>query len=192
MKIMKKILKSKVFIFVVTAITFSSISVYAAGRYYASQIDYEPENSNFNVTNMEQALNALYTTQNTTVNNLNSQITTKDQTISDLQTQVESLTAQVSSTNYVVGDIKFYSETNNVDLGFYPTKVIIYVNTTNYAGGVTITRTGSIGFGAEGSHGWTNDNCKGYFDMTNNGFAVKQYVEPRPSNPVTWTYIAYR
>ena len=103
---MKKLFKSKVFIFVVTAITFSSISVYAAGRYYANQVDYEPSNPNFNVNNMADALDQLYTTQNTTISNLNTQITTltgqvsaKDATISDLQTQLNG----ISTTDCIKG-----------------------------------------------------------------------------------------
>ena len=133
MKIMKKIVKSKVFIFVVTAITFSSISVYAAGRYYASQIDYEPENSNFNVTNMEQALNQLYTTQNTTVNSLNSQITAKDQTISNLQSQLNG----ISTTECIKGTFTASSACGTssgclIENQFNPTFLYLVGNNTSY------------------------------------------------------------
>ena len=60
MKIMKKIFKSRILLVIVTVILTGSISVYAAGRYYASQIDYEPSNPNFNVDNMSDALDELY------------------------------------------------------------------------------------------------------------------------------------
>ncbi|MBE6161572.1 MAG: hypothetical protein E7158_05100 [Firmicutes bacterium] len=98
MKIMKKIFKSRILLVIVTVILTGSISVYAAGRYYANQVDYEPSNPNFNVDNMADALDQLYTTQNTTISNLNNQITTltgqvsaKDATISDLQTQLNGI-----------------------------------------------------------------------------------------------------
>ncbi|MBE6160929.1 MAG: hypothetical protein E7158_01735 [Firmicutes bacterium] len=74
MKIMKKILKSRILLVVVTVILTGSISVYAVGRYYATQVDYEPSNPNFNVDNMADALDQLYTTQNTTISDLQTQL----------------------------------------------------------------------------------------------------------------------
>ncbi|MBE6160866.1 MAG: hypothetical protein E7158_01415 [Firmicutes bacterium] len=95
---MKKIFKNSILTFVLGAILFSGITAYAAGRYYATQVDYEPSNPNFNVDNMSDALDQLYTTQNTTISNLNNQVTTltgqvsaKDATISDLQTQLNGI-----------------------------------------------------------------------------------------------------
>ncbi|MBE6161559.1 MAG: hypothetical protein E7158_05035 [Firmicutes bacterium] len=55
-----KILKSRILLVIVTVILTGSISVYAAGRYYATQVDYEPSNPNFNVDNMSDALDELY------------------------------------------------------------------------------------------------------------------------------------
>ena len=55
-----KILKSRILLVIVTIILTGSISVYAAGRYYANQVDYEPSNPNFNVDNMADALDELY------------------------------------------------------------------------------------------------------------------------------------
>ena len=98
MKVMKKIFKNSILTFVLGAIIFSGITAYAAGRYYATQVDYEPANPNFNVDNMSDALDQLYTTQNTTISNLNNQVTAltgqvsaKDATIIDLQSQVQAL-----------------------------------------------------------------------------------------------------
>ena len=130
---MKKIVKSKVFIFVVTAITFSSISVYAAGRYYATQVDYEPSNPNFNVDNMADALDQLYTTQSTTVNSLNSQITAKDQTISSLQSQLNG----ISTTDCIKGTFTASSACGTssgclVENQFKPSYFILASNSTAF------------------------------------------------------------
>ena len=62
-----KILKSRILLVIITIILTGSISVYAARKYYASDITYKE-------TTLDKALDTLYTTQNTTVNNLNSQI----------------------------------------------------------------------------------------------------------------------
>ena len=71
---MKKVFKSRILLVIVTVILTGSISVYAAGRYYATQVDYEPSNPNFNVDNMADALDELYDKAYTKINNLNSQI----------------------------------------------------------------------------------------------------------------------
>ena len=192
MKVMKKILKSKVFIFVVTAITFSSISVYAAGRYYATRVVYEPSNPNFNVDNMSDALDQLYTTQNSTVNNLNSQVSAKDATISSLQSQVESLTAAASEKDYVTGTFTF-PKTGNKDcnLGFRPSKVFLYYTSSSMS--VFIYYSGSYNYwtAVVGSSGW-NDYNHGGFEVTSTGFRIK-YVETSWSESnKTFNYVAFK
>ena len=89
---MKRVFKNPTVMFVLGALIFSSISVYAAGRYYASDITYKE-------TTLDKALDTLYTTQNTTVNNLNSQIT-------NLQSQVDSLTAQTQNSDKKICTLK--------------------------------------------------------------------------------------
>ncbi|MBE6161562.1 MAG: hypothetical protein E7158_05050 [Firmicutes bacterium] len=87
-----KILKSRILLVIVTIILTGSISVYAARKYYASDITYKE-------TTLDKALDTLYTTQNTTVNNLNSQIT-------NLQSQVNSLTVQAQNSYKKVCTLK--------------------------------------------------------------------------------------
>lgn len=49
-----------VIIIIITAILFSSISAYATYNYLAKDISYTPSNSEFEVDNVEDALNELY------------------------------------------------------------------------------------------------------------------------------------
>ena len=191
MKVMKKILKSKVFIFVVTAITFSSISVYAAGRYYATRVVYEPSNPNFNVDNMSDALDQLYTTQNSTVNNLNSQVSAKDATISSLQSQVESLTAAASEKDYVTGTFTF-PKTGNKDcnLGFRPSKLILYY--MGSWGSVFIyDGNGMRWCSAIGSAGWYSTNYP-HLKLTQNGVKIEDVETAWDESGKTYNYIAFR
>jgi len=94
-----KILKSRILLVIATIILTGSISVYAARKYYASDIEYKE-------TTLDKALDTLYTTQNTTVNNLNSQITSKDQAISNLNNQITTLTGQVSAKDATISDLQ--------------------------------------------------------------------------------------
>ena len=64
---MKQFIKNnlKVFVIVViTAILFTGIGVYAANTYLAHDISYTPSNENFEVSNVEDALNELYDNSN--------------------------------------------------------------------------------------------------------------------------------
>ena len=138
---MKKVLKSRVFAFILGALIFSSISVYAAHKYYASDITYKE-------TTLDNALDTLYTTQNTTVNNLNSQITsltnektslqnqinTKDATISSLQSQL----SVYDNANCVTGSFDSSNYSTSTDkklINFSPKKFIIYETTSAWGGG---------------------------------------------------------
>lgn len=60
----KKVLKSKLFIILLTAIICVSGSVFATTLYYSNQISYLPEDTNWNVSNVEDALNDLYVASN--------------------------------------------------------------------------------------------------------------------------------
>ena len=68
-----KIMKSRIFAFVLGALIFSSISVYAARKYYASDIEYKE-------TTLDKALDTLYTKTNT-YKNLTEQTTATAQDI---------------------------------------------------------------------------------------------------------------
>ncbi len=61
---MKKILKSKIFIVIITMIICISGTLYAANVYYANTIKYTPSDSSWNVTNVSDALNSLYSSRN--------------------------------------------------------------------------------------------------------------------------------
>ena len=53
-------MKKEIIIFILGGIFFSCITAYAAYKYNASEIGYEPENENFDVENVEEAINYLY------------------------------------------------------------------------------------------------------------------------------------
>lgn len=61
---MKRIVKSRIFLIILTAIIVSSVTVYAVNTYNASQIDFEPTNKNWNVSKVDKALDDLYTKAN--------------------------------------------------------------------------------------------------------------------------------
>jgi len=106
MKVMKKILKNSILTFVLGAIIFSGITAYAAGRYYANQVEYEPSNPNFNVDNMADALDELYDK-------------TKNYKNLSTPTDVES--------NYLLNGKKAYKSNGTLVTGSIPT----YSGTTN-------------------------------------------------------------
>ena len=60
---MKRFIKNNLKVFVsiiISGIIFGGIGVYAANTYLAHDISYTPSNENFEVTNVEDALNELY------------------------------------------------------------------------------------------------------------------------------------
>jgi len=61
---MKKIIGSRVFSFMLGAILFSSVAVYATSTLLSRNVTFTPENSNWNVSNVEDALNDLYNSTN--------------------------------------------------------------------------------------------------------------------------------
>lgn len=54
----------KIIIFVLGVISGTCISVYAAYNYYAKDISFTPKNENWQVDNIEDAINDLYSSQN--------------------------------------------------------------------------------------------------------------------------------
>ena len=57
---MKKVIKSRLFIVILTMIICISGTLYAANVYYANEVKYTPTDSSWNVTNVNEALNSLY------------------------------------------------------------------------------------------------------------------------------------
>ena len=57
---MKKILSNRLFIFIISGVFFASVTLYAANIYYANEVKYTPSDSSWNVTNVNDALNNLY------------------------------------------------------------------------------------------------------------------------------------
>ncbi len=57
---MKKLLSNRLFIFIIGGVFFASVTLYAANVYYANSIKYTPTDSSWNVTNVNDALNNLY------------------------------------------------------------------------------------------------------------------------------------
>ena len=95
---MKRVFKNPIIMFVLGALIFSSISVYAAHKYYASDITYKE-------TTLDKALDTLYTTQNTTVNNLNSQVSTLSNEKTALQSQISSKDATISNLTSQINEL---------------------------------------------------------------------------------------
>ena len=86
--------------FILGAIIFSTISVYATIYYEASQINYKN-------TTLDHAIDDLYTTQNTTISNKDSQITTLQNNVTTLTNKYDNITFKLdaqgwsSSTNSI-------------------------------------------------------------------------------------------
>jgi len=64
---MKKIFKNRLFCFLLGAILFSSVAVYATSTLLSKNVTFTPENSDWNVSNVEDALNDLYENSNNSV-----------------------------------------------------------------------------------------------------------------------------
>ena len=73
-------MKKNILLIIISGLFFSSISVFATLTYSANQITYTKGN---NTMYLSEAIDELYTTQGTTVTNLNNQVTS-------LQSQVNS------------------------------------------------------------------------------------------------------
>ena len=102
---MKNFIKNNLKVFVsifVTTIIVGSVSVYAASQYFAKDINFTPTNENFKkengeaITNVEDALNELYTTISKDVLNV---LELKMRTLSNSRTYP-------STTNYMIFNTK--------------------------------------------------------------------------------------
>ena len=97
-------MKKNILFFILGGIFFSCISVYATIYYDASQINYKN-------TTLDHAIDDLYTTQNTTVTNLQGQISTLQTTNTNLNNQ---LNAPIDYYIRVESLSKSYSSTANI------------------------------------------------------------------------------
>ena len=179
---MKKVFKSRILLVIVTVILTGSISVYAAHKYAASNITYKD-------TTLDQALNTLYTTQNTTVNNLNSQITTKDATISDLQTQLNG----ISTTDCIRGTATLSSACATssgclIEDKFAPTFGIITQTTwPNYKFVVGFDKKiGNYSFGAYANGDKWVDSFSQLFNISGNRLYLRNTWDDLQSGTVTY------
>ena len=181
MKIMKKIFKSRILLVIVTVILTGSISVYAAGRYYANQVEYEPSNPNFNVDNMADALDALYT-------NIKPEYTgaievTPSQSSQTLNTKDKALTKNITI-NPIPNTYKNLTTQTNA------TASDILSGKTAYTSDGTLV-TGNISTNCiSGSHVWTQNDANNGFKLTDYApsyFAVSAYLS-KASVGFIWYY----
>ncbi|MBE6160631.1 MAG: hypothetical protein E7158_00215 [Firmicutes bacterium] len=129
---MKRVFKNPTVMFVLGALIFSSISVYAAGKYYAKDIEYTPKNSSFNVDNMADALDALYTkvkpeytgatevtpSQSSQTLNTKDKALTKNITINPIPNTYKNLTTQTNATaSDIVSGKTAYDNNGNLITG---------------------------------------------------------------------------
>lgn len=179
---MKKILKSRIFLVIATALVFTGIGVFA-DNLLASEVDYKE-------TNVESALDSLYTTQNTTVANLtnqNSTLTTNNQTLTtentnlsnqvttltqeknELQSELNSLTTAASSFSFKSG-----LQTKTFNLGFRPNYINCvgdFSTSANYYVIITYNKDLYSNYAVR-SNGDASDKMElsYWYTLTNNGF----------------------
>ena len=91
------IFKNPIFTFVLGAIIFGGIGTVVAATILAKDVTYPPKDTSWKVSNVEDAIDSLYTKANTTISGLNSQITTLKTSNTNLSNQVTSLTGEVAN-----------------------------------------------------------------------------------------------
>lgn len=104
---MKKIFKSRIFIFILGAIIFGSIGSVVAYNYNAKDIKYTPSDSSWNVKTVEDSLKELYSNRNSTLNFYDAEYV-EYQGIRSSQT----ITKNLSKGNYLVA-VSYFDSTNN-------------------------------------------------------------------------------
>jgi len=193
---MKKIMKNPIFIFILSAIIFSSMGVVIAATILAKDVSYTPNNANWKVDNVGDAIDELYSnyknkisTLETTNENLNVQVKTLTTTNSKLNSQVDTLTTQLSNATNAglsgVISVKNTTTAYTIDLGFKPSKVfILQPKTTD---GIFLVYTYDSSINDKFIACWTNgmddkaDNSEcstqlsGNFSTSNTGFTFKAH-----------------
>lgn len=115
---MKRIFKSRIFAFILGAVIFGTIGVVATVEILAEDVVYN------HGTNVKDALDSIYTTQNTAVANLNNQVSTLQTTNTEQATTISELQTQLNESDR-------YDFTN-------------YTKNFNISNGTNIKRTASI------------------------------------------------
>ena len=115
--------------FILGAIIFSGLSVYATIYYEASQITYKS-------TTLDHAIDDLYNTQNTTITNLQGQISTLQTTNTSLNNQLNApidyyIRVESNSKNYA--SIANIQNVSNVWLSRYTKIKYVSLNKNSYA-----------------------------------------------------------
>ena len=96
---MKKLFKNKIFAIIIFILFSVSIGVGATTLYYSKQISYTPADNSWNVTDVEGALNALFSESKTSVNFTGMELITQSSFKSNITT-----TARTDSISIDVGD----------------------------------------------------------------------------------------
>ena len=94
---MNKIIKSRIFIFIIGGIIFGTIGICATTLYQSNTIEYSPTDSSWNVTNVSDALNDLYEKNNQLKTIKEAKSVTKYSAVNS------SVSASITFSNTVVG-----------------------------------------------------------------------------------------
>ena len=139
---MKRIVKSRIFLVILTAIIVSSVTVYAVNIYNASQIDFEPTDKNWNVSKVDKALDELYVKANS-VPTFGTPISNEN---SGGRTTTRSTNIELNKGKYILEVVSTASggaaTTNNASNYQYPIECSIECNKTHIFG-KTISSSGS-------------------------------------------------
>jgi len=207
---MKKILKSRVFLVIITIILTLGTTVGAAVLYEANQVSYTPQDSSWNVSTVEGALNNLYSKFST----INTEYTNFKSTIAQAITNVgieteETATAQTMAENISnlggntinTTGIKSGTFTGNlmeIETGFKPTGIAVLAPVwyTPDGGGkysfstmcVNSSWRASFTDSASPSTNYTNGGNTQGIIFTNSGFTVANKIG---NGTGTFNYVAW-
>ena len=131
---MKNIIKSRVFTFILGAIIFGSIGVYAATQYNASQITY---NKNGKAT-VEAALNDLYTKNNNKLTLVHDLSDNSTESIVRKSTETRTFSVEANQIYYIFCEYYMtgYSDnrivsSENISMSFAPSNSVQVLNDSN-------------------------------------------------------------
>ena len=167
-----KILKSRILLVIITIILTGSISVYAARKYYASDVHYKD-------TTLDKVLDTLYTTQNTTVNNLNSQITNLQSQISSLNEQITELNKfdECVSSSFKCTTCNTTSGQTIANLSFKPSAFIYTIKSQNVFGYYNVLYDSNMIYQISDGSTLIRDNSSIYLSM-NNELKIMNFAVP--------------
>lgn len=173
---MKKIIKSRIFLVIITAILCTGITVYATSTYQASQVEYKDGKK------VDAALNELYT-KATTYKNLSVSTTAKAEDIISGKTAYDNLgnliTGNISAdcvSSSFATDSESVSSSGKKLANFKPSFFIVFSKDSPWVGGghiynVNYSATQIINFGVHNNTAGT-DNLNNVYTITDNGFWI--------------------